>query len=103
MRSILLVIMTTIALQLSAQPRVGFAYYDVDRAYDTIPSAFYDDSDFTPEGRNHWDRERYTRKVEHIAATIDSMALPIVALYGVENEQVVRDIATHTKGSFITP
>jgi len=100
MRSILLVIMTTIALQLSAQPRVGLAYYDVDRAYDTTPSAFYDDSDFTPEGRNHWDRERYTRKVEQIAATIDSMALPIVALYGVENEQVVRDIATHTKGDY---
>ena len=100
MRSILLVIMTTIALQLSAQPRVGFAYYDVDRAYDTTPSAFYDDSDFTPKGRNLWDRERYTRKVEQIAATIDSMALPIVALYGVENEQVVRDIATHTKGDY---
>ena len=26
-----------------AQQRTGFAYYDLDRLYDTIPSLFYDD------------------------------------------------------------
>lgn len=100
MRTTLLCIMTLFAIQLSAQPRVGFAYYDVDRAYDTSPSAFYDDKAFTPNGRNLWDTERYQRKIDNIAAVIDSMALPIVALYGVENEQVVRDIATQCKGDY---
>ena len=100
MRATLLAIMTIFTIQLSAQPRVGFAYYDVDRAYDTTPSSFYDDKEYTPEGRNYWTTERYNRKVESLAAVIDSMALPIVALYGVENEQVVRDITARCKGDY---
>lgn len=72
---------------------LGFVFYDVDRLYDTIPSPFYDDSQYTPQGRRKWNTERYRRKIGHTAAVIDSMALPIVALYGVENEQVVRDLA----------
>lgn len=97
MRATLLIITTFIAIQLSAQPRVGFAYYDVDKAYDTVPSAAYNDDDFTPLGRNRWDTERYTHKIKSIAAVLDSMALPLVGLYGVENRQVVRDIAAHCK------
>ncbi len=100
MRTLLLLIMTAFTIQLSAQPRVGFAYYDVDRAYDTQPSSFYDDRDFTPEGRNRWNQERYDHKINGISALIDSMALPVVALYGVENEQVVRDIVSRCKGDY---
>lgn len=100
MRRLLSILLSAITIQLSAQPRVGFAYYDVDRAYDTSPSPFYDDSAFTPSGRYQWNRERYERKISGIAAVVDSMSLPIVALYGVENEQVVRDIATHCKGDY---
>lgn len=79
---------------------VGIAFYDVDRIYDTLPALFYDDEDYTPEGRRHWTSERYTRKIRNTAAVIDSMALPIVALWGVENEQVVRDIAAACKGEY---
>ena len=75
------------------QRPIGIAFYDVDRIYDTVPALFYDDADYTPEGRLHWTAERYARKIRNTAAVIDSMALPLVALWGVENEQVVRDIA----------
>lgn len=70
----------------------GVAYFNVDKLYDTIPSRFYDDRAYTPTGRLGWDGDRYHRKVMQVAAVVDSMALPVVALYGVENEQVVRDI-----------
>lgn len=91
---------TTILLLLSvlhcctAQPARGFsaAFYDADGLYDTIPSPFYDDGDYTPRGRLRWDSRRYTRKIESVARLIDSLATDLVALYGVENEQVVRDI-----------
>lgn len=79
---------------------VGVAFYDVDRLYDTVPALFYDDSDYTPDGRLHWTAERYDRKIRRTAAVIDSMALPITALYGVENEQVVRDIASACAGDY---
>ncbi|MEG0789498.1 MAG: hypothetical protein RSB23_04420 [Alistipes sp.] len=75
-----------------AQQAVGIAYYDVDRLYDTIPALFYNDERFTPEGALAWNTERYLRKICHTAAVIDSLRMPLVALYGVENEAVVRDL-----------
>lgn len=84
--------MLVCALTAQAQ-RVGIAYWNVDRLYDTIPSLFYHDDDFTPEGRYGWTAERYRRKVQTVAAVVDSMAMPVTVLYGVENENVVRDIA----------
>ena len=82
------------------RPPVGIAFYDVDRLYDTVPALFYDDSDYTPEGRLRWTAARYERKIRNTAAVIDSMALPIVALWGVENEQVVRDLAATCRGDY---
>ncbi len=74
-------------------PPAGFAYCDADHLYDTVPSPFYDDSDYTPQGRLRWNTERYNDKIARTAALVDSLALPVVALWSVENEQVVRDIA----------
>lgn len=83
-----------------AQPRIGIAYYDLDHLYDTIPALFYDDNDYTPGGRLAWDTERYRRKITRTAAVIDSMRLPLVALWSVENEAVVRDIASACRGDY---
>ena len=88
------------AAQRPQKPRTGFAFYDADRLYDTLPSPFYDDADFTPQGRLKWDTERYRSKIQRTAAVIDSMALPLVALYGVENERVVRDLAAACRGDY---
>ena len=66
-----------------AQQRTGFAYYDLDRLYDTIPSLFYDDTDYTPEGRLRWSGERYRAKVERAGAVIGRMAMPLAGVYGV--------------------
>lgn len=100
MRTILLVITLFLTVQLPAQRRVGFAYYDVDGLYDTLPSPFYDDSDHTPQGRLRWDSDKYDTQTRKTAAVIDSMSLPIVALFGVENEQVVRDIVSKCRGDY---
>lgn len=77
-----------------AQQPIGIAYYDLDRLYDTIPALFYNDEAYTPDGKLGWNTERYARKINHTAAVVDSMHLPLIALYGVENEAVVRDIVT---------
>lgn len=80
------------ALNVQAQ-RVGFAYWNVDRLCDTLRSPFYDDADYTPGGRLRWTAERYRKKVNDVAAVMDSMAMPVTVLFGVENEAVARDIA----------
>lgn len=79
---------------------LGIAFYDLDGLYDTIPALFYDDSDHTPQGQLAWNTERYRRKISRTAAVIDSMALPLVALYGVENEAVVRDLSAACRGDY---
>ncbi len=76
---------------------IGLTYWDVGSCYDTIPSNFYDDSNYTPQGRYGWNTVRYQTKIQHIASVIDSMRMPLVALFGVENEEVVRDIVTTSK------
>ena len=81
-----------------AQPRTGIVYWDLDHLYDTVPALFYNDTDYTPSGRLAWDTERYRRKIRHTAAVIDSMRMPLVALWGVEHEAVVRHIAAASEG-----
>lgn len=73
--------------------KFGVAYYDIGALYDTLPSKFYDDRAYTPQGRMRWDTRRYRRKIGNTARVIDSMSMDVVVLYGVENERVVRDIA----------
>ena len=96
MRRVLLALALLICcvVQAVAQERFGVAYYDVDKFYDTIPSKFYDDRAYTPEGKLGWSAERYRRKVDNVARVVDSMAMPVIVLYGVENEQVVRDVVS---------
>ena len=78
----------------------GVAYYDVDKLYDTQPSEFYNDSDYSPAGRMRWSEERYSAKINNIVQVVDSMAMPVVVLYGVENEQVVRDIVSRSSEDY---
>lgn len=78
---------------LRAQTRLGVAFYDTDHLYDTVPALFYNDEKYTPDGELHWTAARYDRKIAAIASVIDSLGMPLVGLAGVENEQVVRDLA----------
>ncbi len=84
-------LLSTVLLAAARHP-VGIAFYDVDRLYDTLPALFYDDAEFTPAGRLAWDTGRYRRKIARTAEVIDSMHLPLVLLFGVENEAVVQEI-----------
>ena len=78
----------------------GVAYYDVGQLYDTFQSQDYNDKHFTEQGSMRWDRQRYQRKIEHTVRVIDSMALPVMILYGVENKQVVRDLVALSKRDY---
>ena len=102
MRVLLAILLSLLCATASAQKgnSFGAAYYNVDKLYDTIPSRFYDDRAFTPAGRFGWDSNRYTHKIKQVAAVVDSIALPVVALYGVESEQVVKDIVAACRGDY---
>lgn len=96
----LFAIIATIASPQNRDTSFGVVYYDVDRLYDTTPSKSYNDRDFTPRGRLHWNEQRYHRKIEKITQVVDSMAQPVVVLFGVENEQVVRDLVSKSTNDY---
>jgi len=79
---------------------VGVGFWNVENFYDTIPSPFYDDSDYTPHGKNLWNTERYTRKLRNVARVLDDMSLDVAALSEIESEGVVRDIVTTLKTDY---
>lgn len=82
------------AVAASAQRPPIMMFYNVESLYDTIPSLFYNDSDYTPNGALHWNTTRYNNKLQAVASVVDSVAAEIVALAEVENENVVRDLVT---------
>lgn len=76
----------------SAQRPPIIMFYNVESLYDTIPSLFYNDEDYTPKGALRWNTHRYSNKLNALASVIDSVAAEIVGLSEVENESVVRDL-----------
>lgn len=84
----------------AAQRRVGLAYYDLGALYDTVPSLFYDDGDYTPAGARHWTAERYGATLSRLASVLDSLAMPLVGLYGVETERAALDLAARSGGDY---
>ena len=44
-------ILMMLPLSAAAQSRAVVAFWNVENLHDTIPSRFYDDSDYTPAGR----------------------------------------------------
>ncbi len=98
------ILLTTNHLSLtiaSAQaPAVSVAFWNVENFYDTIPSLFHDDSEYTPFGVRKWNTERYTMKVRNLARVVDDMAADIVGIAEVESETAVRDLVMALKTDY---
>lgn len=88
--TILAIVLSVVAASAQRPPVVMF--YNVESLYDTIPSLFYNDSDYTPKGSLRWNTTRYQSKLQAITSVVDSVAAEIVALAEVENKSVVRDL-----------
>ncbi len=72
-------------------PRIAF--YNVENLFDTLDAPHFSDEDFTPEGRQQWNTERYNQKLESIAKVIQGMDFPaFVGLCEVENAEVLQDL-----------
>lgn len=93
MRTLATIIATIVlAFAASAQRSPVVMFYNVESLYDTIPSLFYNDKNYTPDGTMRWNSVRYQNKLHALASVIDSVAAEVVALAEVENENTVRDL-----------
>jgi endonuclease/exonuclease/phosphatase family metal-dependent hydrolase len=94
-----LLIFSCLCSGLSAQ-RTGIAFWNVENLYDTIPSPFYDDRAYTPDGANHWNTTRYNTKIANLARVLDELSADVVGLAEVENEEVVKDLVRALKTDY---
>lgn len=80
--------------------RASIAFWNTENLFDTIPSLFHDDAEYTPAGARRWNTERYRTKIENLARVIDDMSADVVGLAEVENETVVRDLVMALKTDY---
>ncbi|HPD96357.1 MAG: endonuclease/exonuclease/phosphatase family protein [Bacteroidales bacterium] len=79
---------------------IGF--YNLENLFDTIPGP--NDTEFTPEGVNHWTSQRYYHKLNHMAEVISQIGdelFPggpaILGVSEVENRSVLEDLVNMPK------
>jgi len=85
------------------QYKVGcIAFYNLENFFDTIPSP--NDNEFTPDGVNKWNTEKYNKKLDHMSTVISQIGSEMFpggpALIGVseiENRSVVEDLVNTSK------
>lgn len=83
------------------EPRkVRVVFYNAENFFDTRNDSLTADDDFIPGGKQHWSRERYTRKLLHISEALIAVGegdLPgIIGLCEVENHSVLSDLIGKT-------
>lgn len=85
------------------QYKVGcVAFYNLENLFDTIPGP--NDVQFTPDGVNKWNHEKYNQKLDHMSTVISQIGSEMFpggpALIGVseiENRSVVEDLVNTPK------
>ncbi len=83
---------------------VGIGFYNVENLFDTINDPRIRDDDFTPQGSNRWNSDRYFEKLDNLAEVLKLLGqevnpdgLAVIGLAEVENTTVLEDLAAHEK------
>ena len=70
LKASILLLLVPILLPGQKIERVRVVFYNVENLFDTRNDSLTADDDFTPKGRQHWSRERYTRKLLHLSKAL---------------------------------
>jgi len=86
------------------QVQVGVGFYNVENLFDTINTPDVRDDDFTPSGKNLWNTQRYSEKLERLSTVIQQLGvdeltdgLAVLGLAEIENRSVVEDLISTQK------
>ncbi|PIF05390.1 MAG: endonuclease [Draconibacterium sp.] len=86
--------------KMSNDKTLTVAFYNTENLFDIFDDKHTDDKEFTPDGRNNWTIDRYTKKIDDIAkvlSNINKRELPeIIGLCEIENKKVLDDLV-HSK------
>ena len=96
-----ILILATIVLftncAISQKKSESIAFYNVENLFD-VEDGPNDDSEFLPNGKNQWTKERYEEKLSHIRKVLGELSYPmIVGFCEIENEAVLKAIISGDK------
>lgn len=78
-------------------------FYNVENLFDTIPSPWVYDEDFTPEGRYKWTGKKYWKKMENLERVFHRISREegrfpaVVGVSEIENRNVLEDLVSQPK------
>lgn len=82
-----------------SNPVYGVAFYNLENLFDTINNNGKYDLEFSPQGKNRWDSNKYRSKIRNLSYAISQMTTPrtpdgpaVIGVSEVENESVLRDL-----------
>ena len=88
------------SLMVCGQQEERIMFYNVENLFDTKNDPLTQDDDFTPQGKKHWNKERYMLKIRHLADAVKAVGGArwpvVVGLAEIENRNVLRDFTTKT-------
>lgn len=94
-----MLILTSASAQTSQRPMFGIAFYNLENLFDTINNNGKYDHEFSPQGRNKWDGNKYWSKIKNLSYAISQMptkATPegpaIIGVSEIENRTVLEDL-----------
>jgi len=77
----------------------SIAFYNLENLFDTSDDPNTADDDFTPEGKNRWNKKRYERKLKKLGSVISQIGtkesgIPpiVIGLAEIENLKVLTDL-----------
>lgn len=84
-------------IRFSEKGEISVAFYNLDNLFDTIDDLSTNDADFTPQGRYHWNTEKFNQKLEKLAKVIrriDGSASPdVLGVCELENRPALEALA----------
>ncbi len=73
-----------------------FGFWNLENLFDTRDDS-YNDDDFTPNGANHWTKERYKNKLNNLARVINEINPDALGVCEVENKGVLDDLVNNNQ------
>jgi predicted extracellular nuclease len=88
------------SLQINAQERSRFMFYNVENLFDTFDDSLKNDEEFTPNGDKFWSKRKYNEKLNHIYKVITAVgewnSPDLIGLCEVENRLVLEELLNFT-------
>jgi predicted extracellular nuclease len=77
---------------------LNFMFYNLENYFDTIDDKTHFDDDFTPNGKNQWNTEKYLAKINNLSRVLmqsNEKSPDVIGICEIESKTAIKDLITH--------